>query len=209
MIKDHREKIDEVMAFRRTLSPESDRGCALIAAAYLDAELEKLLRLAVVDDPKVADNLFDQSRPLGTFSSRIDLAYLLGLIGISIHRDLHLIRKIRNDFGHDHSPITFETQRIKCRCKELFTHPLDTDFPPRRIFMAAAMGVLASIHTGLTNKERNSERAGESLPDKIGYNSQQLEKMVLDALVEHGDDPDTSLSHILKALFPRLSENGT
>ena len=207
MIKDPREKIDEVMAFRETLSPESDRGCALIAAAYLDAELEKLLRHAVVENVKVADDLLGQSRPLSSFSSRIDLTYLLGLIGPSIHRDLHLIRKIRNDFGHDHTPITFDTQKIANRCKELSCHPLGADFPPRRMFMAAALGVLASIHTGLTHKERLCERA-DHLPDKFAQGRQQVEQQVRDALAEHGNDKSAVLSQVLKKLFPGLSSDG-
>ncbi len=36
-------KIDEVLEFRSSLTGETDRGCALTAAAYLSDELEKLL----------------------------------------------------------------------------------------------------------------------------------------------------------------------
>jgi hypothetical protein len=36
-------KIDEVLEFRSSLTGETDRGCALTAAAYLGDELEKLL----------------------------------------------------------------------------------------------------------------------------------------------------------------------
>ena len=103
---------DQIVAFRRTLTPESDRGCALIAAAYVDAQLETLLRSYFVDDSKCVDELLANSKPLGTFSARIDLTYALGLLPADIYRDLHLIRKIRNDFGHNPAPITFEEPAI-------------------------------------------------------------------------------------------------
>ena len=82
-------KFDEVMEFRSSLTPETDRGCALMAAAFLDSELELLLRAFVVKNKKVEDEMFGQSKPIGAFSSRIDLAYLLGLISADTRRDLH------------------------------------------------------------------------------------------------------------------------
>jgi len=98
-IEEQFDKLDQVIRFRLSLEVETDRGCALMAGAYLDSELKKLLKNHLVSNEKIQDELFELSRPLGTFSSRIDPAYLLGLIGPQAHRDLHLIRKIRNDFG--------------------------------------------------------------------------------------------------------------
>lgn len=85
------DRFDDVMQFRSSLSPETDRGCALMAASFLDSELGDLLRSYVVDDRSVADEVFGQAKPLGTFSSRIDAAYLLGLISANARRDLHLL----------------------------------------------------------------------------------------------------------------------
>jgi DNA-binding MltR family transcriptional regulator len=96
---------DSALEFRTTLNPETDRGCALMAAAYLDERLGEFMKGYFVDDSKVADDLLEQSRPLGTFSSRIDMAYALGLISEEEHRGLHPIRRIRNDFGHVAQPI--------------------------------------------------------------------------------------------------------
>src|SRR5215471_683584 len=98
---------DDVLRFRETLDAETDRGCALMAAAYLASLLEKLIRASLIGDIKKADELLGVSKPLGSFSSRIDLAHLLGHIGKSEHRDLQLIRKIRNDFGHTSNPLDF------------------------------------------------------------------------------------------------------
>jgi hypothetical protein len=41
-------KHKEAEAFRKALSSESDRGCALFAAAYLDSSLSDLLFVSLV-----------------------------------------------------------------------------------------------------------------------------------------------------------------
>jgi DNA-binding MltR family transcriptional regulator len=74
------ENLTIIMNFRRELTKETDRGCALMAASFLDYELEKLLREKLVGSKNHLDTLFEFNGPLGTFSSRIRLSYSLGLI---------------------------------------------------------------------------------------------------------------------------------
>ena len=133
-------------AFRATLDEETDRGCALMAAAFLDTELSSLLKRRFVDDPRPVADLLRSSGPLGTFSSRIDLAYLLGLIGARVKRDLHLIRKIRNDFAHVHEPLSFESTNIRNRCSELALTPFD-GATPRQQFTFSATSSAGFIHS--------------------------------------------------------------
>ena len=102
----------EVFEFRATLTEETDRGCALMAAAYLDDQLECLLRRTLVDDNTAIDDLLRSAGALGSFSARIELCYALGLLPGQARRDLHLIRKIRNDFGHVAKPLAFEEPGI-------------------------------------------------------------------------------------------------
>jgi DNA-binding MltR family transcriptional regulator len=137
-----------VFEFRKTLTPETDRGCALMAAAYLDEQLGALLR-AVFVDSKIADELLEQSKPLGTFSSRIDAVFLLGLLSPAQRRDLHLIRKIRNDFGHKPDPITFEYPAIANRCLELTYSMHDERGDSRSHFTSSVFAVLATIDAAL------------------------------------------------------------
>ena len=127
------------------LERESDRGCALMAAAYLDAMLERLLRRAFVDNQSVANGLLDQTKPLGTFSSRIDLAYLLGHIGEHARRDLHLIRKIRNEFAHTTDLIDFVAPAIVGRCGELHCPLRKTGDSPRKHYINAVLGLYGII----------------------------------------------------------------
>src|SRR3954467_15011221 len=80
---------NEVLEFRSSLTPETDRGVALVCAAYLETELEGLLRKAFVDVPKVVEHLFEPSGTIGTLSSKIDLALAIGQIESETHRGLH------------------------------------------------------------------------------------------------------------------------
>src|SRR5215510_6480724 len=66
--------------FRIAVQKDSDRAAGLFTAAYLDARLEELLRTYFVSDEQIADAVLDSSQPVGTFSARIDLAFLLGLL---------------------------------------------------------------------------------------------------------------------------------
>jgi DNA-binding MltR family transcriptional regulator len=133
-------RFPEIVKFRQALTPESDRGCALHAASYLDGELETLLRARLVDDAKTVQEFFRPDGPLGSFSARIDMAYLLGLIGPAARRDLHLIRKIRNDFGHNPSPINFSDPAIASRCRELSHHTLR-----RMLSLVAGTRIVCSV----------------------------------------------------------------
>lgn len=141
---------EDVVELRVTLTDETDRGCALMASAYIDHELGKLLRLHLVENKTVIDDLFGHNGPLGTFSSRINLAYSLGLIPADISRDLHLLRKIRNDFAHNPKKFGFEKPEIKSRCEELkFASPDRKN--PRELFVTAMLGITGHIHAKALN----------------------------------------------------------
>jgi DNA-binding MltR family transcriptional regulator len=101
------------------LNKESDRGVALIAAAYLDATLESMLRKYLVDDAVVVDELFKHPGALSGFSARIRMAYCLGLIGPDLRHNLDIVRDIRNDFAHDIEHTSFDTDSVRDRCSNL------------------------------------------------------------------------------------------
>lgn len=63
---------------------------------------------------QVKDTLLDgPNAPLSNFSSRIDFAFRIGIISHQLARDIHIIRKIRNDFAHSYEPRTFEDGKIR------------------------------------------------------------------------------------------------
>lgn len=111
------------------LYAESDRGCALIAAAYLDDLLLALLRKALVDDRKAFEELVGANRPLGSFSSRITVANCLGLLSPQVHRDLNRVRRIRNGLAHCRAPVSFEDQSVSDLCSQLETWMIPPEIP--------------------------------------------------------------------------------
>ncbi|MFS0756125.1 MltR family transcriptional regulator [Noviherbaspirillum sp. 1P10PC] len=143
----------EFMAFRQTLTKESDRGCALFAAAYLDKALSDLLYLSLVADKRIEKDLFEGTAPLSSFSARIKLAFYLGKISKECRADLDTIRGIRNDFAHHAEPISFEDQSIADRCRNLQFSYHDRANRPRGHFTAAVSRILAILQaTGLKSE---------------------------------------------------------
>ena len=130
------------------LSKETDRACALMAAEYCSAKLGDVLSAAFIDDKKVVEKILgaDPYAPLGTFSARIDLAYLMGLVSRSARRELHLIRKIRNRFAHEYTPLTLNDPEIANWCRELDAHNIfERPKDSRKIFLRNLMGLLAIL----------------------------------------------------------------
>ena len=181
------ENLENVMRFRASLTSESDRGCALLAAAYLDSELEKLLDKLFVNNASVKKEMLDQSRPLSSFSAKIDMAYLLGLLGPKAHRDLHLIRKVRNEFGHVPVELNFDNQEIKNRCGELYHDGLIEKVSPRDKFIRTAMGVLAAIHAKLFITTPLNEEDDLVIDDAL---REQQKKLIDEALKSPDAKPD-------------------
>jgi len=105
--------------FRRELTNESDRGCALLAASHIDYLLEEALKSKLIGSKNEFNTLFDFNGPLGNFSSRISISYSIGLITKEEKLDLQIIRSIRNKFGHSPIAINFESPDVSSLCNNL------------------------------------------------------------------------------------------
>ncbi len=100
---------------------QSDRGAAIVGAAWLDEELIAAIKTKFIEDEKPTKNLFNGTGPLSSFSSKIELAYLLGIVNKNHYSDLHKIRKIRNEFAHEITSkeietLNFSSAAIEHRC---------------------------------------------------------------------------------------------
>ncbi|MEI7993715.1 MAG: MltR family transcriptional regulator [Methylococcaceae bacterium] len=100
------------------LKGESDRAAAIVGTSVLETHLEQLLTKAMIDHKKVPD-IFKGYAPLSTLSAKINISYFLGLIPTDLYEDLDYIRKIRNDFAHEHGPISFKDQSLADKVKKL------------------------------------------------------------------------------------------
>jgi hypothetical protein len=90
---------------------ESDRGAVLIASAFIDEALACLLRqVFTVKSCNASNNAFPKNlnrllksgidAPLGSFSSRITAAFVLGVIDVDCLKALEALRKLRNGYAH-------------------------------------------------------------------------------------------------------------
>jgi Mannitol repressor len=103
--QDQRDAHDEIEA-------SSDRAAAIVSAAFLDDQLTVALKSRLHQDKRIIDDMFDQSGALGTFSAKINLAFLIGMFSKEAIQDLHIIRKVRNEFAHELATKNFKSQRV-------------------------------------------------------------------------------------------------
>jgi hypothetical protein len=103
--------MDEAM---HEMETDSDRAAGLVAATFLENQLEDNIRKNLRDDQEALDDMFNPSRgPLTTFAAKIDLAYLIGLLSEKDRRELHTIRKVRNEFAHGFGRRSFQFEIIR------------------------------------------------------------------------------------------------
>lgn len=155
----------DVFKFRAILLKETDRGSALMAASYLEDLLEKLLRRFFVDDNSLSNNLLNGYGGLSSFKSKIDLAYLLGLISDRIKRDLHLIRKIRNEFAHSAENINFYSSSINNRCNELNYNIFNDNISGRKKFIRVVFGLAGILSSTKIKEESRKEKPNKNLEE--------------------------------------------
>jgi len=111
------EEVEKLAAvFLATLKGESDRGCVLVAAAFLDEALELLLRSRMRSEPKVVkqsiDPLLTGIGPLKSFWARTELCRALDLLTEWEYEDLKKIRDLRNLFAHSYEQADFDDPRV-------------------------------------------------------------------------------------------------
>lgn len=110
---------DNFGAFYDEFSNESDRAAVILGAAKLDVLLYQLIQKLLVPTASSTDELLDGDSPLSTFSSRINMAYRLGVLDARFTRALHLVRRIRNSFAHELASSTLATGSHRDRVREL------------------------------------------------------------------------------------------
>jgi hypothetical protein len=100
------------------LITESDRGAVLIGTAHVDERLKDLFdSLMPAQIPKAEKkNLLRYSGALGSFGSRIEIAYATRLINQNLYASLNTLRKVRNDAAHTSEPFDLKAQEERV-CK--------------------------------------------------------------------------------------------
>lgn len=112
-------EIREMCLFKEEYDKESDRGAVLIAATRFDEVLKSLLRAYLCDSKSTNELIEGFNAPLASFAARASAAHALSLIEDQEFKEITLIRKIRNEFGHKWRDIGFESEKIRSYCSEL------------------------------------------------------------------------------------------
>lgn len=136
------DKLTRMNELQSELEGQSDRAAAIVGVAWVEEELEAAIKSFLQKDEKAWARLFSSSGPLGTLSSKIDLACLLGMATKVITSDLHILRQVRNDFAHsittkDNLPLSFNSQHIQDKCLALKCVAHESISEPRTAFTRA------------------------------------------------------------------------
>lgn len=135
------------------MNGQTDRGVAIVGSAWVEEALSALIEWFLHSDPKVWERLFKNNGPIATFSAKIDLAKLLGLISEIIRSDLHRIRDIRNELAHEiahkteHTRLTFDSAHLRDRCFALKCVSHEKHSTPRAAFIRACAILNADLET--------------------------------------------------------------
>lgn len=164
-------EVKQLGEFLATFNKESDRGAALVAASMLDERLQEILAAFFTDSTASRDLLAGFNAPLGTFSSRASAAYALGLIQENEFKEITIIRKIRNEFGHGWEPVSFESGAIASLAGKLpwlgpAEHEAGATLRSRFNFAIAILLTDLMWRSQLVAKER---RAPKNWPNKSRY----------------------------------------
>ncbi len=157
------EEVAANFAVLTELEEQSDRGAAILGAAYLADRLRDILTDALLDSGLAfsfkgslnEDRIFQG--PLLSFGAKIDMAAAMGFLGPHSYQDCHLVRRIRNDFMHIAVPTGFDDAKVRDKCGELWTaknvHWRDQKAPdtPRERYLHTVMLIWNLLHSEREN----------------------------------------------------------
>lgn len=124
------------------LNKESERGTVLISSAYVEGQLKKIIAAFLLKCAASKKLLDGFGAPLGSFRARATAAKALGLISDDEYSDLVVIRKIRNEFAHNHRA-NFSDEYMAQKC-QLLKHSIK-DTNARGQFTSAAVSLILNL----------------------------------------------------------------
>ncbi len=89
--------MDKTMA---ELEHDSDRAAGIVGAVLVEDSLTTLLQSRLWRDEDLVHELFRASGPLGAFSVKINMGFLMGLYSPAARKEMDTIKEIRNEFAH-------------------------------------------------------------------------------------------------------------
>jgi DNA-binding MltR family transcriptional regulator len=96
----HQSSPGTISAAFKEMQGNSDRAAGIVASAIVEDHLTTALKSRFHYDEPMIRELFKGIGPLAPFSTKIKLAFLIGLLSARACKDLQTVRRIRNDFAH-------------------------------------------------------------------------------------------------------------
>ena len=109
--------INDVQRLYDTFRGESDRGAAIVGAAYLEARLAELIGAFLTKDATKASGALKW--PLDIFGRSVHVAHWMRFTSEDEHHDLKKIGDIRNHFAHKGYDLSFSDAHVVAECSEL------------------------------------------------------------------------------------------
>jgi DNA-binding MltR family transcriptional regulator len=126
-------------------------GIVIALSAILDNQLERALKRALRPlSNNMYERLFDSFGPLSNFSSKIVMAYALGIIPLELYEELEKIRHIRNEFAHSSGVLHLESPAIESLFLTL-KRPSTQSKTPAEVFLACAKVIDDHLEAYLTH----------------------------------------------------------
>lgn len=130
-----------------------DTTLVLLATSMLDEFLKMELVAGFMKgsvSKRRVTHIFGAEGALGTFSAKISLATLLGLLKDNGAHDLGLLRKIRNSFAHSHKQLHLRDFPA-CRMLKLTSKAqISDDVEERRKFKSSCAAILGQLAAATT-----------------------------------------------------------
>ena len=98
---------------------KNDRGACILFAANVEAGLDAAIDQVLHIQNKSGDDLFTEDGPVASFSRKIAMGYALRIFGATTHKNLTIIRHVRNAFAHAKILIHFDTPEARELCDDL------------------------------------------------------------------------------------------
>jgi len=126
---EYQERISRLLNFVQHFpySDATEREIAIVGPAYLDELMKDMLIQFFIDEQEITSKLLHGA--IQSFGTRANLIFCLGLVPKTIHDDLLLLAKIRNEFAHN-IDATFDLPKVKSLCVALKWHHATIGIPP-------------------------------------------------------------------------------
>lgn len=137
----------------KELENGTDRAKVIVGATIIDTQLGRLLEKYLVQNNKLKKDALEFNGFLGTFSSKINACYLLGLISKNLFNDIQRLRKLRNNFAHNLLNCSLENKEMKDEVHKfkMVKDWMKTEWDKQPIAMVFNLEV-AVIYVALTKK---------------------------------------------------------